>query len=183
MKDIDYSQIGSIFICGIEVEDPTGSEIVDFVCEHPEPELFFAPGPRIMHIARDRMERLLARHPVLHLNESEACSFAASLDAGKTSAVTGVEAAAEILGAHTGNAVVITLGERGCYYREKGSAPKGTAQCGFVPGFPAAVRNTVGAGDAHCGALMGSLKQGNGLKESCKIANRIGAQMCQRIPS
>jgi sugar/nucleoside kinase (ribokinase family) len=168
MKDIDYAQVDSIFICGIEVEDPTGREIVDFVCEHPGPELFFAPGPRIMYIERERMKRLFARRPILHLNETEALAFAASV-AGVSASL---EAAAEILAAHTKNTVVITLGERGCYY----FAPKETtAQSGFVPGFPVAVRNTVGAGDAHCGAIIACLKQGKSLEESCKIANKAGA--------
>jgi sugar/nucleoside kinase (ribokinase family) len=167
MKNIDYSQVDSIFICGIEVEDPTGGEIVDFVWEHPQPELYFAPGPRIMHIARERMEKIFARHPVLHLNGTEALAFAARL---ASAPAPGVEAAAEILAAHTGNTVVITLGEKGCYYREKE-----TAQSGFVPGCAAAARNTVGAGDAHCGALIACLKQGKSLQESCEIANKAGA--------
>jgi sugar/nucleoside kinase (ribokinase family) len=187
MEGLDYSRIGSIFVCGIEVEDPSGGEIADFVCKHPGPELFFAPGPRIMHIVRDRMEKLLARGPLLHLNETEACAYAGSLAADSGAAVVsgtgpvlGVEEAAEILAARTGNAVVITLGSRGCYYREGSKAARAGAggnppACGFVPPFPAAARNTVGAGDAHCGALIASLKQGKTLEEACVIANRAGA--------
>jgi sugar/nucleoside kinase (ribokinase family) len=144
-----------------------------------------------MHIARDRMEKLLARGPLLHLNETEACAYAGSLAANSgvagTGPVPGVEEAAEILAARTGNAVVITLGSRGCYYREGARAARADAKdtgllpggnppaCGFVPPFPAAARNTVGAGDAHCGALIASMKQGKTLEEACVIANRAGA--------
>jgi sugar/nucleoside kinase (ribokinase family) len=195
MADIDYSRVGSIFICGIEVEDPAGNEIVDFVCEHsqasrgmPEIELYFAPGPRILHIIPGRLKRIFACRPVLHLNETEACSFAGRLAYGDGSesggfvVVPDVEEAAEILSEHTNNAVVITLGERGCYYRDtplltKGGKDGGTtiAVCGYARGFPVAVKDTVGAGDAHCGALIAARKQGKSLGEACEIANRVGA--------
>ncbi|MDR0998334.1 MAG: PfkB family carbohydrate kinase [Treponema sp.] len=166
MEKPDYSRTDSIFICGIEVEEPTGDELVEFALEHPALDLYFAPGPRITQIPRRRMERLIARRgaetgPFLHLNEREACIFS-----GKNK----VEAAAEALGKMTGNSLVITLGERGCYCREKGGAAGF-----FVPGAAARVVDTVGAGDAHCGALIAGLKQGRGLGEACRIANRIGA--------
>jgi sugar/nucleoside kinase (ribokinase family) len=193
MADIDYSRVDSIFICGIEVEDPAGNEIVDFVRGHAQarpagtPELYFAPGPRIMHIIPGRVERILACRPVLHLNETEACALAGRLAYGGGSGsggfviVPGVEEAAEILSEHTNNAVVITLGERGCYYRNAPLLTKGgkdgatIAVCGYARGFPAAVKDTVGAGDAHCGALIAARKQGKSLAEACEIANRVGA--------
>jgi sugar/nucleoside kinase (ribokinase family) len=196
MADIDYSRVDSIFICGIEVEDFGGNEIVDFVREHsqfrptgmPEIELYFAPGPRILHIIPGRLERIFSCRPVLHLNETEACSFAGRLAYGDGSAsggfvvIPGVEEAAKILAEHTNNAVVITLGERGCYYRDtslfniKGKTDNTSiAACGHARGFPAAVKDTVGAGDAHCGALIAARKQGKSLAEACKIANRVGA--------
>ncbi|MDR1306085.1 MAG: PfkB family carbohydrate kinase [Treponema sp.] len=194
MANIDYSRVDSIFICGIEVEDPSGNEIVDFVCEHSQacpagtPELYFAPGPRILHIMPGRLKRIFACHPVLHLNETEACSFAGRLaygdgsESGGFAVIPDVEEAAEILTGHTNNAVVITLGERGCYYRaaplltRAGKAGSTTiAVCGYARGFPAAVKDTVGAGDAHCGALIAARKQGKSLGEACEIANKVGA--------
>jgi sugar/nucleoside kinase (ribokinase family) len=166
MDKPDYSRIDSVFICGLEVEEPTGDELVEFVLEHPELELYFAPGPRIAQIPRRRMERLLSRRgagggPFLHLNGREACDFS-----GKNSA----EEAAEALAEMTGNSLVITLGEQGCYCREK-DAVSGF----FVPGLKIRAVDTVGAGDAHCGALIAGLKQGKGLGEACRTANRIGA--------
>jgi sugar/nucleoside kinase (ribokinase family) len=166
MEKLDYSRIDSVFICGLELEEPTGDELVEFALEHPEPDLYFAPGPRIARIPRRRMERLLGRRgakggPFLHLNEAEAGAFSGKND---------VEEAAELLAKMTENSLVITRGERGCYCREK-SAAAGF----FVPGLAVRVADTVGAGDAHCGALIASLKQGRGLREACGIANRIGA--------
>ncbi|MDR0402585.1 MAG: PfkB family carbohydrate kinase [Treponema sp.] len=163
MERVDFSVVDSIFICGIEVEDTDGQEIVDFVCEHPEADLYFAPGPRIAHIAKDRMEKLLDRRPFLHLNETEALDYTGA---------AAVPAAAEFLTNRSGNALVISLGERGCYY----SGAAGSPDAGYAPGYPAGlVRDTVGAGDAHCGAVIAALKTGKSLKEACEIANRTGA--------
>jgi len=167
MNGVDMEKIDSIFICGLEVEEGTGNEIVEFVYGYPELRLYFATGPRIMDIPPDRMEKLLARRdkwgkgPLLHLNESEAFNFTGEI---------GVEKGAECLALKTGNSVVITMGENGCYCLEKAGA-RGS----FVPAHHAKVVDTVGAGDAHCGALIASLKNGAKLEEACVLANRAGA--------
>lgn len=195
MKNIDYSQVDSIFICGLELEESTGSEIVEFVCETPEPQLYFSPGPRIAYIKRKLMKKIFTRHPILHLNETEARDYAKILKApskGKTPASpgrrkkaggdSGIEEAAEILVNHTGNAVVITLGNRGCYYRsptELNSKEKTETSAGFVPGYTIVVRDTLGAGDAHCGAFIAFHKQGKSLKEACAAANKMAARFIQ----
>jgi sugar/nucleoside kinase (ribokinase family) len=162
MKHIDYAETDSIFISGIEVEDPTGGEIVDFVRDHPELKLFFAPGPRIMNISRDRMEKIFACHPILHLNEREATIFTRK---------NYVESAADDLMAKTQNTVVITLGSKGTWYRDKEDSFSGHT----AAAFPAKVKDTIGAGDAHCGALIACLKQGKTLDEAVEIANKMGA--------
>jgi sugar/nucleoside kinase (ribokinase family) len=165
MDGLDYSRTGSIFVCGIEVEDPTGGEIVDFVYDQARLDLYFAPGPRISHIGKDRMARLLARRsvlgkgPVLHLNKTEALEFS-----GRDT----VEGAADFLFRQTGNSLVITLGSQGCYYREQEDGA-------FVPGLPVRALNTVGAGDTHCGAIIACLKQGMDLAAACERANAAGA--------
>jgi sugar/nucleoside kinase (ribokinase family) len=168
MKDIDYSRTGAVFICGIELEDRGGPEIVEYVLEHPELALYFAPGPRITRIQGERMEAVFRRRdrkgrgPFLHLNETEALCFT-----GKRRP----EAAAEVLAEKTENSVVITLGGQGCYCLSE-PGDKGS----FIPGFPANVFNTVGAGDVHCGALIASLGEGMSLEEACRRANRLGAK-------
>jgi len=166
MAKLDLSLAGSVYISGIDAEEPTGNEIADFIEDHPELELFFAPGPRIMHIPPARMQRLLSRRdscgrgPLLHLNENEALSFS-----GRNK----VEEAAKFLAEKTLNNVVITLGQRGCYCLDIGCAGD------FVPGFPANAIDTTGAGDVHCGALIACLKEGLNLIDACRRANRAGA--------
>ncbi|MDR0496983.1 MAG: PfkB family carbohydrate kinase [Treponema sp.] len=167
MKNIDFSKTNSVYICGIEVEDPDGNEIVEFVCEHPELELYFAPGPRITQIPHERMEALLSHRdskgkgPFFHLNENETLRFT-----GKRRLKEGAEFIAE----KTESGVVVTLGERGCYCLSK-AGEKGN----YIPGFPARVIDTVGAGDAHCGAVIASLKEGMTLEDACLRANKTGA--------
>jgi len=167
MKDVDFREIGSAYISGIEIEEVTGADIVDFVCEHPELELYFATSPRILQIPPKRLDRLFKRRdrngngPILHLNGYEARQF--------THTGT-VEDAAKSLGEITGNTVVITLGEQGCYYLTN----RGT-KGGFVSGYPARAVDTVGAGDAHCGALIAGLKAGMDIEDACLRANKIGA--------
>jgi len=168
MKNIDFSLFDAVFICGLEVEEAAGKELIDFVYEHPGFELYFAPGPRIKQIPAERMERLLERRdknqkgPFLHLNEKEALSF---------SNKNTVEEGAEFLAGKTGNSVVITLGQRGSYCLSK----PGAAGL-YISGFPVKALDTVGAGDAHCGALIACLKEGMDLTEACRTANKIGAE-------
>ena len=69
---IDASQVGSVYICGLEIEETTGPNIVSYLEEHPEFTLFFAPGPRLTRIKPALMQRLFALHPILHLNDEEA---------------------------------------------------------------------------------------------------------------
>lgn len=182
MNNIDYSTVDSVYICGIEVEDPTGSEIVEFVYEHPELSLYFAPGPRILRIGKDRMEKLLYRRdvhgkgPLIHLSETEMLEFSGYADiGGGASRLEGVMAGAAILAEKTENAVAVTLGEKGCYCLEKPGA-----EGSLVPGIPVKAVNTVGLGDAHCGALIACLKAGMNLAEACLHANETGAALAAK---
>ena len=167
MDGVDFSGIGGVFICGLELEDSGGNEIAAFVCERPELALFFAPGPRIASIPPAIMEMVMSRRdsdgkgPFLHLNGNEAISYTGKSDIGE---------AAGFLAHKTHNSVVITLGAQGCYCLEQAGV-KGS----YIEGIPAVVEDAVGTGDAHFGALIACLKEGKGLEESCRAANRIGA--------
>jgi len=176
MNSIDYSQVSGIYISGLEVEDPSGEEIVDFVYAHPELDLYFAPGPRITHISSERMNLLLSRRdrngkgPLLHLNEKEALEFS-----GKGR----VEEAALFIAGKTGNHVVVTLGKRGCYC-VKITILGQDGQGKFIPGIPIQAGDTVGAGDTHCGSLIACLKNGMDLEDACLEANKAGAARVAR---
>lgn len=66
------------YICGLEVEETTGGELVAWLETHPDiaGTVVYAPGPRGIEVDADRTERILAMHPILHLNEQEAQALA-----------------------------------------------------------------------------------------------------------
>lgn len=149
-----------VYICGLEVEEPTGMELIEYLEQHPERELFYAPGPRGLNIAKEKTDRIYALHPILHINESEALGL---------SCCASIEDAAKRLFKMTSNTVIITCGPRGAYCREKSGAAY------MVDGFPANVVDTIGAGDSHIGAVMASLSMGYSLREAIETANRVSA--------
>ena len=93
---------------------------------------------------------------MLHINEPEAKSL---------SGCSSIEDSAEKLFSLTSNTVIITLGDKGTYCRER----SGNAY--YMDGVPSAVVDTIGAGDSHIGAVMASLSMGKSLKDAIIIAN------------
>lgn len=65
-------------------------------------------------------------------------------------------------------AVFVTLGEQGSIVVSQGLAE-------FVPPFVVEAVDSVGAGDAYCGALAVALVEGRGLVESARFASAAGA--------
>jgi len=162
---LDPGEISEVYLCGLEVEEPTGDVILDFLERHPAITPFFAPGPRISSIGKEKMRRLLALRPVLHLNAQEAAAAAAEY-AGQPPA--DVREAAHALQRLTGNTVIVTLGAEGSCY-DTG------AERGLIPGSPVSPVDTIGAGDAHIGAVMALLHAGMPLPEALRAANRAAA--------
>lgn len=162
---LDVSEYSAAYLCGLEVEEPTGVHILDFLERNPQLTVCFAPGPRIGDLQPERLARLYALHPLLHLNEEEALIGAERLTGG---AAADFREAAGILRKRTGNTVIVTLGPDGCWY-DDGSA------AGHVPGAMAAVVDTIGAGDAHAGAATALLHKGTPLPQALAAANRIAA--------
>ena len=155
----DPTQYDGVYLCGLEVEEVTGGEILDALEALPPPRLYFAPGPRINRLTSEQLGRIHRLHPVYHLNAEEALTF--------TGAATVADAAA-IIRSLSHNDVVITLGAEGAY-----------ALCddfaGTVAGFPAEVVDTIGAGDAHIGAVMAARAAGYAMPDALRLANRMSA--------
>ena len=162
-ETLDASGIGSVYICGLEIEEPTGCHIVGWLEKHPALRVFFAPGPRIMKIDPSLMKRIFALSPVLHLNREEAISLTGTADMPK---------ALSAIAALTGSDAVITLGAGGCLCG-------GRKETRLIPGFPAVQADTIGAGDAHVGALMACMAKGMTLFDAARAANRISAAVVE----
>ena len=74
-EQLDTDTIDSVYICGLEIEEPTGTHIVRFLEEHPALQVYFAPGPRILVLSQEILARIFALSPILHLNETEALEY------------------------------------------------------------------------------------------------------------
>ena len=148
-----------VYLCGLEVEEPSGEVLLDYLEAHPPRRLYFAPGPRLCHIPPARMARVFALHPVIHINAAEAEQFTR-----EATVANGAAALSEL----TGNDVVITLGSDGVYVVQHG-------RCRCVPSWKVRVQDTIGAGDAHLGAIMACEAQGMCLEDAVLYANRAAA--------
>lgn len=151
---LDFSEIDRIYVGGLEVEEETGEQLVDFVLEKGK-EIFFAPGPRFENIPKKRLEKLLSCKPILHLNEIEALQL---------SQEPNVALAANRLYQMTNQMVVVTCGKQGAYLKDD-------CYDELIPCQKVAVVDTIGAGDCHAGALLACLQVQMDHKKAIQLAN------------
>ncbi len=156
---IDLREYTGVYLCGLEVEEATGDVIIAALEKAPPRRLYFAPGPRICRIRPEKLSRIMALRPVLHLNAAEAAAFTRTEDLSR---------AAEMIHALTENDVIITLGERGALVLDEDGIRE-------IRGFSAQVVDTIGAGDAHIGVIMAAEADGLPLTEAVRLANRVSA--------
>lgn len=148
-----------VYLCGLEVERNPDGAILGWLERRPPRRLFFAPGPRLCHIRPELMARVMALAPVFHLSAPEAAQFTRTDD---------IPVAAARISRLTGSPVIITLGAEGAYVL---SAEGGS----MVPSVPAAVVDTIGAGDAHIGTVMAALAEGLPMADAVRRANLVSA--------
>ena len=160
---LDPEEIHSIYICGLEIE-ATGPNIVSFLETLKDIPVYFAPGPRLMRIDPHLIDRIFALHPILHLNDEEACIFTGQKD---------YPGAAKAIYAKTLSPVIITLGKEGCYYFDPQDAPEGLR----IPAENAEQIDSTGAGDAHIGAVMACRYRGDSMADAIRTANRVSAKI------
>lgn len=189
------------YICGLEVEEKTGGELVAWLEAHPDiaGTVVYAPGPRGIEVDADRTERILAMHPILHLNEQEAQALAgmsgsedsvlAGMGGSEDSILAGmggsedlvragmdgsedpVLSAAQALHAKTGNMVIVTCGADGVLW----ISADGSVHS--APSVPSTVVDTIGAGDSHCGAVLTGLTLGWSEDDTMRFANQIASEV------
>jgi ribokinase len=117
------------------------------------------PGP--LGAGAPGWDRLLAHAGILSCNAHEARSMTGAGDL--------VAASAELAGRLSpGAAVVVRDGPAGCLLTRDGRTEA-------VPGFPAEVVDTTGAGDTHCGVLAAELLRGADLHTAALRANAAAA--------
>jgi len=161
MNQVDISDANAVYICGLEIEETNGDQIIEYLTQHKEWQVYFAPGPRLLHIPSEKMERIFDLSPVIHLNEKEAISYT------KTSSI---EEACKYINAKTNNDVIVTLSEKGAYLYCDNHGK-------IYPGYPAVVADTVGAGDSHFGSYISAVNLGYKKEIAVDLANYIAAKV------
>ncbi len=163
-RGLDAADYACAVVSGYEIEPTEGDAIVSFLGENPGLPVYFGPGPRICGISKEKIARINALRPVWHLNDLEALQY---------TGLASVEEAGWALLSACGNAVVITEGARGARaFTEEGSC--------FVPTKPVRALDTVGAGDAHVGALAALRSAGQPWEDSLRIANKVSGIVCRQ---
>ena len=161
MTPYPAASYGLTYISGLEVEEPTGENLIQYLEENPSLQVFYAPGPRVKQIGSEKNDRILALRPILHINDREALMW--------TGKATYQEAAAS-LHAVTDNTVIVTLGKAGAYCVDAAGHPL------LVPAQPVDhVVDTIGAGDSHAGAVIACLTMDMPLERAVAYANQVAA--------
>ena len=150
------------YFCGLELEEPTGSLLLDYLEGAGIPQLYFAPGPRLRQIPPQRLERACAAEAPGPPERTRG--------AGRHRRAGLAPAAAQALAQKTGREVLVTLGSRGAYV-ERGAGSF------FKKASPAVVVDTIGAGDGHMGAsVAGRIAARHGDGAGCGT----GQPVCRR---
>ena len=161
-EQIDMSRYENIYIAGYQVCGQSGKIIANWLEQTPDihqKRIFFAPGPMITNIEPDTMEKMMALHPILHINESEAKNY---------SQKENVEEAVKTIYEQSHNMVFVTLGADGTIFYDGKKSQK-------VDSVKTTVVDTVGAGDSHVGAVIAGISKGMEIEKAVKIANRTAA--------
>lgn len=194
LSESELASLRAVIVCGYELETPGGEDILAFLESRPTLQVFYAPGPRVCAVPPERIERLQALHAIWHLNDQEVCAYTGECN---------LERAGQKLAAAVGAPVIVTAGAQGSYAfvpacEQAGAAHTGSTvalgdfargECAmdnpattintvYVPATPVVPINTVGAGDAHLGAVVAGWVQGMTWQDTLNRANHVAAQVC-----
>ncbi len=167
--ELDMQEYDMIYVCGLEIEEPTGKNIISFLRQQKDKFIFYATGPRITHTDLMKNEETMRLADLLHLNRREASAFLHTLGIETADAAE----AAGILYQRYGVSSVIT----------DGASPVTLCDKGKISRFdvtPVRQVNGTGAGDSHAGMILAMLARGAKLDEAIPEANRFSAQIVQR---
>ncbi len=159
---IDFNNIDLIYVSGLELEEDTAEQLVEFLKEK-QKRIFFAPGPRVQHIDSSLLNRVLELSSYIHLNEIEAFNISKEKE---------FEKAAQHLNAKYHCNIIITLQEKGAYVYSEDVQQ-------LVHGVKAKVKDTVGAGDSHAGAFIAAIISGKDVVTACAFANKVAAKVVE----
>ena len=160
-KTIDLKQFSSVYLCGLELEEDTGEEIVLFLEENNFKNIYFAPGPRLLTINKSFVDRIFALKPIIHLNDQELVSYTKDSD---------LKRAMRTLQAMTGNDVIVTMGKDGAMIAHGDETI-------YEESRESEVVDSIGAGDCHLGTYIAFRNMGKERREALKKANLFASEV------
>lgn len=160
LNALNLDDYAYIYLCGLEVEDIDGDELVSVLPQF-KGQILFCPGPRAVHIPDYRLQKVFQVCPIVHLND---------LEIKELTNQNSVEKAMEILFSRTNNIIIVTLGSKGSVYYDGETFH-------YADGYSTTVVDTIGAGDSHAGAVLASLSQGKTLTHALDFANYIASKI------
>ena len=174
LDSLDAKKYKNIYVSGYELEGKSGEVITTFLEENKHMDIYFAPGPRITYLDKDILDRIYKLSPIVHLNDKEALEY--------TNCESVYDAICEIY-CKNGNTVFVTLGDKGAIYidtnlyKDLPNSEMIKKAVKVVEGTKVEVVDTIGAGDSHIASIIASRSLGYNFEESCKIANKVAAQV------
>ena len=165
-NDLDAAPYDLVYVCGLEIEEETGKYIIDFLKKNAEKYICYAPGGRIAELPVVKNEETMQACSLLHLNRREALAYLDKLH----DPVENAREAAQKLNSRYHCDVVITDGAKKVVSCENGEL------CVY-PVKPVKQRNSTGAGDAHCAAILACRAKGETLAEAVRHANEVSAKV------
>lgn len=150
----------AIYISGYDLYYPVSGAALEAWLPTLAPQylLVIDLGPLVAEIPGSRLERVLARCDIVSLNAREIGTLTGIADV--------VEAARRLVTRLApGGYVVARVGAEGCWIASDTDTPL------HLPGRPAQVVDTTGAGDTHVAALLAHLATGDDMRTAAQIAN------------
>ncbi len=161
LDGICLSDFDSVYVCGLEIEDEGGDQIISFLEENRSLKLYFSPGPRLRFIDSKKLDSIFALNPVIHLSQSELFEIT-KLD--------NFDLALKRLYERTQNDIIITLGSKGAVVYT------GNEKI-YKDAFISNVVDTTGAGDCHIGSYISFIKKGFTKADALQKANYLAAKV------
>ncbi len=164
-EQFDMTRYDYFYVSGYQADGDTGRVILEGLArKRPDAMVVFDPGPRVHFLPRERMEAFYRLGCLMTINAAEALFMTNTQR---------VEDAALRIHDKTGREVVVTDGGRGAVVVDTHGVRR-------IAGFPVAVVDTIGSGDAHTGGIIAGMMCNLSIDESTLLANRVASVVTGR---
>lgn len=158
---LNIEDYNSVYVSGYEIEGNGGENIIQFLEENKQLTLFYAPGPRINYISKEKHDRIFKLNPIVHLNEKEILEFTKEKN---------YIIAVKNLSKLTNNTIIVTLGDKGAFVKSRDEEK-------LINTVKVKQIDTTGAGDSHIGTIIAIYEKKKSIFEVVEIANKVASEI------